>query len=338
MKIIRSIDSTSTRDSIKSIGAFVLCTLIILTLGCETGQKRGSKVALIQEAHADMEFGNYKSALTKIQNYIMAPWGDKQDEDLALMIAATSAAKLGRPGEAIGYVSRLRKKFPDSPYNNAQLEQIESLSRVALNTMVKEREEQQKKLLADIELAEKRVKESPQDSNAFVNLGHLYWQTSRYDDALKQYQAAVDLNQDVLQQELIRQRIKIDDSGRLALKDNPILDKNSGPLKVANLSVQRETRRDIQGYHANEYRYSVSGEIVNDDIRDYRNVRAEFVLYNFWGNIIDTKTLGIGTVPAGTRRAFMAVMNDFAGDERSVNRFEISLFSGNDRVGGAMGH
>lgn len=319
------------------LGGMVL-SLITMLWGCNTTREVKRTDDLLREAAGDFQKRNYEIALTKIKHYINDPYAEKTDEDMALHLGALCSVYLERPESAIEFVELLRSKYPDSKYNNERLVQIEEKAKEQLETKEQKHEQTQEKLWAEIEAAEAKVKQSPNSAIARVELGHLYWRAGRFEDCLQQYQAAKDLDESILQLDLVRKRIRLDERGALALKDHPVLKQKEGPLKVTSLNVQRETKRSFIGYTPDVHRYILSGQIENDDIRDYPSVEIEITLYDFFEKILETKRMAIGTIPAGGRRPFVADFQGFAGDEFSVNRYEVVVYSNGNRAGGALGH
>lgn len=309
-----------------------------LFYGCQSTPRAGDSDRLLREARLHLEQNNYDYALIKTDAYLQQPWGDKPEEDLALSMAAYASLKMGRTTQSLEYVGALRERFPDSRYNNDQLDRLEANAEQALAAENATRVQRFEQLRAETAALETAIDENPNNAESHIRLGNLYWRAGQYQDALDRYQAGVDLDEGMLQDKQLRKRIKIDDRGQLALKDHPVIGQQSGPLKVTNLHVQRDTRRSIRGERPDRHRYIITGQIANEDIRDHRNVRIEIMLYDFFENLIDVRQMGLGSVPAGGRRAFFADMSSFAGDEFGVNRYEISVYTGNQRTGGAVGH
>ena len=310
----------------------------ILVLGaCQTAPERGSSGGLLEEAHADIKRGDYGSALVKSSAYLKTPWGERPHEDRALFIAAYSSYRVGRAQHAMDHIKALRERHPQSTYNNRGLEQLETLVLAKMSSTEKKQQDQATQLAADTDRLEKLVGKEPGNGQAHIDLGNLYWRAARFSDALAVYQVAAKVDEDLLYQDTVRKRIRIDDNGRLSLQHGPVLGQHSGPLRVASLNVQRERRSDLRGDNPDVYRYILTGEIVNEDIRDHRAVSAVVTIYDFFGDIMETKTLQLGTIPAGGRRPFYVNFQGFADVEFNVKRYKVQVYTGDRQTGGATG-
>lgn len=316
----------------------VLLPALVLTFGCQTARRAGDSDDLLREARVHLEEGSYPYALIKVQGYLQRPWGEKHEEDLALSLAALCNLRLGRAEQSLEYIEELRKRFPESRYNNEQLGRIESTARQTLAAEREKRAQRLEELRDGIARLESSLQENPGNARGHVELGHLYWRAGRYEDALNEYQAGADADESVLQEQELRKRIRIGNNGKLALKDHPVIGQQSGPLQVQRLRVQRDTQRSIRGEIPDRHRIIITGEIHNEDIRDHRDVRMEVAVYDFFERILDVKQLYIGGIPAGGRRPFLAELDRFTGEEFGINRYEIDIYTGDRRTGGAVGN
>lgn len=317
---------------------FLCVAVAVVCLGaCQTAEERGSSGGLLEEAHADIKRGDYGSALVKSSAYLKTPWGERPKEDRALFIAAYSSYRVGRAQHAMDHIRALRERHPQSSYNNRGLDQLETLVLAKMNSADQKQQEQAIQLAADTDRLEKLTGKEPANGQAHIDLGNLYWRAARFEDALAAYQVAAKIDENLLYQDPVRKRIRIDDDGRLSLQQGPVLGQHSGPLRVASLHVQRETRSAIRGETPDEHRYILTGEVINEDIRDHRAVSAIVAIYDFFGDIMETKTLQLGTIPAGARRPFYVNFQGFADAEFNVNRYDVQIYTGNRRTGGATG-
>ena len=103
-----------------------------LFYGCQSTPRAGDSDRLLREARLHLEQNNYDYALIKTDAYLQQPWGDKPEEDLALSMAAYASLKMGRTTQSLEYVGALRERFPDSRYNNDQLDRLEANAEQAL--------------------------------------------------------------------------------------------------------------------------------------------------------------------------------------------------------------
>ncbi|MBZ0256277.1 FxLYD domain-containing protein, partial [bacterium] len=70
----------------------------------------------------------------------------------------------------------------------------------------------------------------------------------------------------------------------------------------------------------------ISGFVNNEGLRDATGVQVEVSILDFYDTIQGTKTIHLGLVPAGGKRAFSAMFDEFSGESIDIKKYTTQVF------------
>jgi len=303
-----------------------MVALLLISLACQTGQRtvrmNGSSIGMLREADRYFEQGQYHSALLKYSGYVLAPYPDKKNMAYARHRLGLCYFFLGQYPEANDTLTVLLKEFPKYEWTN-EVNEILRQCAAKIGEEKKKAEEQWKVLQQKIEQYEQFTAQNPKNAQYHYELGNLYWSAARFTQAVAEYEKAAQLDPNFLQQDTVKNRVKITDSGKFAVRD-PLLDLGqSETIRVVNAQLDRVQRSDWLGQ---KEVLRLGGFVENAGLRDAHNVTIETTIYDFFENVQDTKITAIGTLPAGGRRAFTVIMDQYTGLGIDIKKFTTQVF------------
>ncbi len=293
---------------------------------CQTGRLFSDRQEpLIREAEQHFARGAYQQALLKYSAYLYSPHVSKPNEALALYKMGYCQFLLKNYKDASQTFQRFLADFPQDPRSDEVAELLGRTKEYQRQERERSRErvEAAVKEIVDLKQA---TEADPQDAEKQFQLGESYWKMGQYEEALKAYEQAIELNPRYLDHPSIRKRLIVNDDATLALRPSPVRPKESGPIRVRNVDTKHVKRADFWGVHPTENVYVVSGEVINVGDRACTNVRVEVTIFDFYENVMDTRMVHIGTMRPGQRRHFVAELNRFAGDPLDIRRYETQAF------------
>jgi len=280
---------------------------------------------LIQEAEEQFERGAYQQALLKYTAYLYSPHVSKPNEALALYKMGYCQFFLKNYRDASQTFQRFLADFPNDP-RAAEVEELLGKTKEYQRQERQRSRERVEAAVREIVNLKQATEADPQDAEKQFQLGESYWKMGQFDDALKAYEKAIELNPRYLEHPSIRKRLIVSDDASLALRPSPVTPKKDGPIRVRNVETKHVKRADFWGVHPTENVYVVSGEVINVGDRTCTNVQVEVTIFDFYENVMDTRMVRIGTMRPGQRRHFVAELNRFAGDPLDIRRYETQVF------------
>ncbi|MBN2329202.1 MAG: tetratricopeptide repeat protein [Candidatus Omnitrophica bacterium] len=307
---------------------FSLTPILLLTAGC-TATTGGSiranytKVSQIQEADKFFEKGQYQTALLKYSSYVYAPFPNKKFEDYAVYKMGLCQFLLNQYHDAQKTINLLQSKYPGFEYMQ-QANDLKMRTEEKINSNNKLLAQKWSDLQKDISKTEQLAAQNPQNPDYTFQLGDLYWDAGRFDDALKQYEAAAKLDKSFLEKKTLRSRIRITTDGEFRLRD-PLYEniQKSSPIKVVDMRRDRIEREDWLGTYES---IRLSGYVKNDGLYDVTNVNIEVAIYDFFDTIQETKIVSIGDLRAGAQRPFSVLFNQYRGLGIDITKYTTEVF------------
>ena len=164
------------------------------------------------------------------------------------------------------------------------------------------------------------VEKNFQDAGYHFELGNAYWNLAQYQEAVKEYFQAIELDRSYKQNALIKSRLIFDLEGNVipfTPRERIELEREKEPIVIYNTFASRA--RDW--YRSQQNKYIVTGQAKNQSTRPVLNLRVEVTLFNTYGNVLDVKTTYLGNVFPQEVRSFRA---DFANisDIANIDHFE----------------
>jgi tetratricopeptide (TPR) repeat protein len=148
-------------------------------------------------------------------------------------------------------------------------------------------------------LAEKNF----QDARYHFELGNAYWDLAQYQEAVKEYFRAIELDRSYGQNALIKSRLIFDLEGNIvpfAPRERIELEREKNPILIYNTFASRA--RDW--YRSQQNIYIVTGQVKNQSTKPVLNLCVEVTLFNTYGNILDVKTTYLGNIFPQEIRSF----------------------------------
>ncbi|MBD3267473.1 tetratricopeptide repeat protein [bacterium] len=306
--------------------AFILLAGVLSA--CQTMPREHGSQLLSQPSHvleeADQYFdrGQYKTALVKYSSYIYAPFPNQTKLDHARYRMALCHYKLEQYAEAHESFYVLLKERPDfAQADEAKIFLEESKEKVKKRQeKLKERREE---LDFQIVQLKELLKKDPENAEYHYKLANSFWEVGLIKEAVEQYELAATLNQNYLQKETLRRRIRIKDSGEFAVRD-PNLDFAKDDTVVVE-HVNKKIVRKGDWLGERDY-VRISGFVRNKGLRNVRNVSVEVTIYDFNNNVQDIEIYRIGRLRAGDRREFAVTMDEFTGWAEDVRDYGITVY------------
>lgn len=200
-------------------------------------------------------------------------------------------------------------------------------SRRYLEKIHQEYDKKEQQQQAGIQKVMERIKELKalveknfQDARNHFELGNAYWNLAQYQEAVKEYFRAIELDRSYKENALIKSRLIFDLEGNVVPftpRERVELVREKQPIVIYNTFSSRA--RDW--YKSQENIYIVTGQAKNQSTRPVLNLRIEVTLFNTYGNVVDVKTIYVGNVFPQEVRSFRA---DFANirEIANIDRFE----------------
>jgi len=171
---------------------------------------------------------------------------------------------------------------------------------------------------------EKEIKNNYRKSELHLDLGHALWTIGQYDNAVKEYLIAIDLDPQLKENPLIKERMIFDLDGnlvpltpkervRLSIEKNPIIIFNTYNL----------LKRDRFGGQLSMY--VVTGQVKNQSLRPILDLTIEVTLYNISGNVLDVSRVFVGKIFPGEVRSFASISRPLE-NVNNVARYECNTF------------
>ncbi len=164
------------------------------------------------------------------------------------------------------------------------------------------------------------VEKNFQDASYHFELGNAYWNLAQYQEAVKEYFRAIELDRSYKENALIKSRLIFDLEGNIipfTPRERVELEREKQPIVIYN--TYASPARDW--YKGQQNMYIVTGQAKNQSTRPVLNLRIEVTLVNTYGNVLDVKTTYLGNLFPQEVRSFRA---DFANisDIANIDRFE----------------
>ncbi len=192
-------------------------------------------------------------------------------------------------------------------------------------------EDKDSKLKEDIALAQKKISEIEGDLKGNYNkaalhieLGNTYWSIGQYAKAGKEYLTAINLNNQLRKDPIIKERLIFDLDGNLIpiKPENRVqLEAEKNPIIFFNLynSLLRDRKTGTQSM------YVVTGQIKNQSLRPILDLTIDVTLFNVSGNVLDVTRVFVGKIFPGEVRSFSAISQPLE-NVHNVTRYECKAF------------
>jgi len=291
---------------------------LAVCLGCRTAPTVGP----IDRANAVYIDGDYARALTDYRQ-ILREGSDEEDTEWIRYRIAECYFHMGAYSDATESLREYLSLYPKGTYA-AEAGSLKAKIGEIWEIRQEERARDFRDLVVEIKRAEKAVQESPHDASLHYRLAGLYWQAGMYDRAAGEYGRAVAVNPSLETDPTVVDRVRLTEDGRF-LARLPLVSSdlfgNEGPVQIHNARSRVLSHLDYWG--DNRF-FVVSGDIENRSIRTQGPVDVLVTVYDFTGNILNSKVTHAGKIPGGETRSFSVRMTVF-GSALNIHRYECKL-------------
>ncbi len=297
----------------------------LLFLGCETTSGNlNDKSFDSQLDQADRYFqrGNYQRAQLLYSGYVFSSFSNQKRIDYALYQLGLCHYLMGEYRDAFLAMNKVVNDHPSfSSLDKAK--QVIAKCQVRLKEEKDAISERQQTIQQQLAQYQKFADENPDNPEYHFNLGDLYWQSGEFNQAIRSYQRAAELDPDYLRTNSVRQRVRVTQDGRYVLRD-PMLDiQRQDQVMRVDARLDRVYRDNWLG----EYQaVRISGFVENEGLRDVTNAQVEISIYDFYDTVQGSKVVHLGFVPAGGKRAFSAMFDEFSGESIDIKKYTTQVF------------
>lgn len=272
----------------------------------------------LEAARRLMASGNYSQALPRLHEL-----AERYPEESAGIEAhywlGEAYLALGGEAKAREYFDEYVKRAPEGAYAS------EARARSAAIASALEAASPHTDAVAErIAALEKEWTASPGNLAAGLELADLHWRRDEYARAGEIYTRILEQWPELADDALIRTRITKGEHGTWVLQTPKTLileEAARDPLIFFNTQSFRSGRN--QGYPRGGLndRYSVTGQVMNRGPVPLKDVAVTVTIFGFPNLVYESRTLPIGTLRPGERRAFSAQFSNFD-DIENVSRYE----------------
>ncbi len=169
----------------------------------------------------------------------------------------------------------------------------------------------------------------PHDDRIHRTIGELYWELGNYDEAMRHYTRAMEL--DAANREILYNRghLKVvDEQGTLAVmtpEEQLDREREEQPLQVFNLYTYKQRGRGDLGSSFYD-KYTLTGMVRNQSRQIQRNVRLNVTFYNAQFYVLGSAERMIGTMAPGEVRSFV-ISTDTADNLYNIEHYRYSITS-----------
>ena len=295
--------------------------MIVLTLGCET-TRLSNQTDDFDHARQSQERGWWGQAILYYRNYLRDnPTGTHAEE--ALYRLGESYYLMGESSLATLHFQDYNERYPAGFYENQANRYLAEAAKdiVPTSSVPSGKTDTQQ----SIEKLEKLVESKPDDVDLRIQLANAYIKVGAHSLAQKALdlaeQKATKYNQT---QEIAKTRKKMTEALQVKPMYASDLYGNPGPLRVSKDQGQLRTQGQAID-RRQRFFYVVAGQIDNHGSERYSNVEVQVDLYDFFENLLASKTQWIGVVPAWGERAFSVEISLDLPAETKVSRYKCSL-------------
>ena len=179
----------------------------------------------------------------------------------------------------------------------------------------------------DIAYLEDMITSSPYNATYHYELANAYWKIKEYDKAADEYLAATQIDAALRENELIKQRLTVDDQGNIVPLTPELQrakERELNPLVIFD-THDYNMRQTRDFYSARETYILVAGKVRNQSSRLIRNIVVEVSFYNVHRELLDVRNYRIGSMGPGDVRGFV-VKSSFSDDIYNVYSYEAETF------------
>ncbi len=298
--------------------------LLFLCFSCVTSQTTTDDYAnnrLLREADEYFENGDYHAALAKYSAYLYSPFDNKNALPYARYKVGVCHYLVGHYGDAIVALKKLVNENPDVAYAS-EAQEIIHQSQDQLQSQNEHIEKEMERLEEEIASLNEKIEEEPDNGLYHFQLANALWNSGQYHKSVNEYEKAVELDPTLIEEGVLRKRIRIKDDGEFVLRD-PIFEFNKvDPVRVKHVRKERYERETwLEEYEA----LRVSGVVVNEGLHDVKNVSVEITIYDFYDTAQDSRVKHIGRLNAGDERSFSVLMDRYTGLWVDIRKIETKV-------------
>ena len=150
--------------------------------------------------------------------------------------------------------------------------------------------------------------EHPNDSRVVTAIANLYYELGDYEEAVRYYHKALELDAPIEERRLANERMMLDEEGRpIPVTPDEVarIHREKRPLVIFNLHDYKARDLDNDVLQAERF-FTVSGMVRNQNSRILHDVEIEVRFFNVNHRILDVRVVHVGILGPGEVRAFRA--------------------------------
>ena len=298
-----------------------LVCMIVLTLGCETTHF-SDQTDDFSYARQRQEKGQWGQAILYYRNYLRDnPTGPHAEE--ASFRLGENYFLMGESSLATIHLRDYIRHYPNGFHRDqAETYLAEAAKDIQPDSSLASGKADSQQ---EIEKLESLVENKPDDVDLRIQLANAYIKVGAFILAQKALniaeQDATKYNQT---QEIAKNRKKINEALQVRPMHATDLYGNPGPLRISKDQGQLRTQGQAID-RRQRFFYVVAGQIDNSGGQRYNSVEVQVDLYDFFENLLASKTQSIGVIPAWGQRSFSVDISLDMPADTKVSRYQCSL-------------
>ena len=164
----------------------------------------------------------------------------------------------------------------------------------------------------------------PEELASHLELADAYWNDSDYEKASVVYTEVLTAWPSLKNDVVIRRRMEMGPHGNWVVLTPEEVNRRyneADPVSIFNTTSWRSGRYRPHQIDYTDVYYNVSGQVVNRGDTPLSDVRITTTIFNFGGQVYDVRTVQLGAMRPGEKRAFSVQFSNFDNIE-NVHRYE----------------
>ncbi len=215
-------------------------------------------------------------------------------------------------------------RFLEVAGDNAMRENAQRLLS-SLDETVDQRYETPEELEGELGEVQAEALANPNNLAKQLEYADLLWRNHRYEDAGTVYADILAGWPQLENDAMLRTRVERNPDGTLTVLSPDEVKRRLAeeqPLVVFNTTSFRSGRDRVFTRSVQERIFNVTGQVVNRGPQTLHNVQLIVTIYGFSNQILDTRTIGLGSMPSGVVRPFSVQFLNFDNIE-NVQRYDV---------------
>jgi tetratricopeptide (TPR) repeat protein len=309
--------------NLRTLFCFGVALSILVVTGCVT--TRGVAVDEYDSGVSAQKQGQYDRASLYFRSYIRNnPMGENTEE--ARFRLGESYYLAGETTLALRELNKYTRLYPEGVFADLAKAYVSEIEKEIENLPERSEMQPYSKRVEIIEQLEQEVQQKPKDVSLQVKLANAYLDIGEMALAEKALSKAQSMASTLDETKKVREGLS---RLRDMRKQGPVyatdLYGNPGPLRIQDAQGELRQAPGTYAFTSRKSVYVVTGQVVNESEKTFNRVRVHVNLYDFYENLLASRTVMVGNVPAWGRRAFAAEQYVGPPADSRISRFECRL-------------